>query len=159
MDGEQREALAGKVVIFSLAGEEYALPVGRVQEIVRYVQPRRIGASVPWVQGVISLRGRILAVCDLGARFGIPGAPGSDGVPLDDAKIVVVEAANGVAGIVVAAVTEVMTLTAEQCEPLPTAGDGCRRGIAKLGDRLVALLDPDRLLDGAVGDGTPAAAA
>jgi purine-binding chemotaxis protein CheW len=159
MEESQRMPFAGQVVVFSLADEEYALPVGRVQEIVRHVPPRSIGAAVPWVEGIISLRGRILPVVDLGVRFGVAGTPGNAGASLDEAKIVVVESESGVAGIVVAGVSEVLTLAPEHCEPLAGADDDCRYGIAKLGDRLIALIDTDRLLAGLGGISRLAAAA
>lgn len=143
MESGQTQTLAGQVVVFTLGGEEYALPIGQVQEIIRHTQPRSIASSIPWVQGVINLRGRIVPVCDLGVRFGAGGGPVGD-----DAKIVIVETANGVTGIVVTGVSEVLTLVESQVEPLVAAGADWHRGIAKVGDRLIALLDPDRMLDG-----------
>jgi purine-binding chemotaxis protein CheW len=76
---------AGQLVVFSLQGERYALPIGNVQEIIRYTEPRTIETGVPWVRGVISLRGKIIPICDLASRLGQPGAHS------DDAKIVIVD--------------------------------------------------------------------
>jgi chemotaxis signal transduction protein len=57
-----------QLVIFTLADEEYALPITRVQEIIRYTQPRSVASSTPWIRGVINLRGKIVPVCDLAMR-------------------------------------------------------------------------------------------
>jgi purine-binding chemotaxis protein CheW len=153
MESEPMQTLAGQVVVFSFGGEDYGLPIGQVQEIIRHTRPRSIASVVPWVLGVINLRGRIVPVCDLGVRFGIGGGagPAVAAGPGEDAKIVIVESASGVAGIVVADVSEVLTLAESEVEPLPAAGGDCRRGIAKVGERLIALLDPDLLLSGVAG--------
>ena len=143
------ESLVGQVVVFSFGGEEYALPIGRVQEIIRYTPPRSIASSIPWMQGVINLRGRIVPVCDPLLRYGqaVPQEPiDADPAWGDGKKIMIVETATGVAGIVVSSVSEVLTLTADQVEPSPSTADDCYRGVAKVGDRLIALLDPDQVV-------------
>ena len=59
------EALAHQLVVFSLAEEEYGIPITLVQEIIRYSAPRPIPGSPFHVEGVINLRGRIIPVIDL----------------------------------------------------------------------------------------------
>ena len=152
MAEERTAGRGGQVVVFALAGEEYAVAVSRVQEIIRYVQPRSIGSSVPWVRGVISLRGRIVPVCDLAARLGTGWTE-----PGPDTKIVICEAEDSVAGVVVDEVSEVLTLKDDQLDELPAAGAEFQDGVAKVGDRLIVVLSPDRMLRGlaelAAGDG------
>lgn len=131
------------MVVFSLDGEEYALPVARVQEIIRFTAPRTIGSTVRWLRGVISLRGRIVPVCDLASRFG--RGPTAETA---ETKIVIVEGAGNVAGVVVDGVSEVLTLAADQVDELPAAGADFQSGVAKVAERLIVLLDPDRLLGG-----------
>ena len=63
------EALAHQLVVFSLAEEEYGIPITLVQEIIRYSAPRPIPGSPFHVEGVINLRGRIIPVVDLRARL------------------------------------------------------------------------------------------
>lgn len=58
-----------QLVIFKLGGEEYALPIKHVQEIIRYTQPRSVASAEPWVRGVLSLRGHIVPVYDLADRL------------------------------------------------------------------------------------------
>jgi hypothetical protein len=61
-----------QAVVFVLDGDEYALPIGQVQEVINYTEPRSISSEVSWVRGVINLRGTTLPVCDLAARLGRP---------------------------------------------------------------------------------------
>ena len=60
-----------QLVIFSLGSEEYALPITRVQEIIRYTEPRMVASRTAWIRGVINLRGKIVPVCDLAERLGL----------------------------------------------------------------------------------------
>jgi purine-binding chemotaxis protein CheW len=129
-----------QIVVFSLGGEEYALPITDVQEIIRYVRPRPVSSNGTGVQGVISLRGRIIPVCDLGARMGIHIAE------CESHSIVVVETATGIAGIVVDQVDQVRTLTEDQLEPIPGASRDVVEAIAKVDDRLIVLLNAQALL-------------
>lgn len=132
-------------VVFSLGEEEYATPITRVQEIIEYTEPRSVASDLHWMRGVISLRGKILPVCDLAARIGV-------GLDLDRAsgKIVVVEAAGDMAGIVVDEVTEVLTVEEAQLDNVPVADEDLVQGVAKVGDRLVILLNLDGVFAGAV---------
>ena len=131
-----------QLVVFSLGEEEYALPITHVQEIIRYAEPRSVAAEDPWIRGVISLRGKIVPVCDLAARLGLPVQ--SD----DNAKIVIVEADGRTAGVVVGEVEEVLSIRDEQVDAVPTSGADCIEGIVKLDDRLVVLLNPDGIFSG-----------
>jgi purine-binding chemotaxis protein CheW len=129
-----------QIVVFSLGGEEYCLPITDVQEIIRYVRPRPVSSNGAGVQGVISLRGKIIPVCDLGARMGIH-------IPESEShSIVVVETGTGTAGIVVDQVDQVRTLTEDQLEPVPGASRDVVEAIAKVDDRLIVLLNAQALL-------------
>jgi purine-binding chemotaxis protein CheW len=131
-----------QLVVFALGEEEYALPIQQVQEIIRYCEPRAVASAEPWIRGVISLRGKIIPVCDLGLRLGVHAEPG------DSQKIVIVETGAGTAGVVVDEVEEVLTVEASQLEEIPGASSDVIDAIAKIEDRLVVLLTPDRLLAG-----------
>ena len=136
------EETTRQLVIFSLGTEEYALPITRVQEIIRYTEPRSVASQTPWVRGVINLRGKIVPVCDLAERLGLtlerPEA----------AKIVIVETGVGTAGVIVDDVDEVLTVSPEQLEDVPTADAAYVDAVAKVGDRLAILLNPDGLFAG-----------
>jgi purine-binding chemotaxis protein CheW len=130
-----------QLVVFSLGEEEYALPINQVQEIIRYTEPRAVASEVTWIRGVISLRGKIVPVCDLGARLGLGGGEGSG-------KIVIVETGSVTAGIIVDDVDEVLTIEDDQLDDVPAAGSDSIEGIAKVGDRLVVLLNTEGIFGG-----------
>jgi len=134
--------LAQQLVVFSLGDEEYALPITQVQEIIRYTEPRAVASEATWIRGVISLRGKIVPVCDLGARLGL------NTERADNAKIVIVETDGGTAGVIVDEVEEVLTVEADQLDAVPASGSGFIDAIAKINDRLVILLNPEGIFSG-----------
>jgi purine-binding chemotaxis protein CheW len=134
--------LAQQLVVFSLGDEEYALPITQVQEIIRYTEPRAVASDAVWIRGVISLRGKIVPVCDLASRLGLAAEP------VSNAKIVIVETVNGTAGVIVDDVEEVLTVDEAQLDAVPAAGTEFIEAIAKIDDRLVVLLNPDGIFTG-----------
>ena len=78
-----------QLVVFSLGSEEYALPIGAVHEIIRFTEPRTVASDVPWIRGVIGLRGKIIPIFDMAARMGLAVAGQEPG------KIVIVDSGNG----------------------------------------------------------------
>ena len=135
------ETHARQLVIFTLGTEEYALPIKKVQEIIRYIEPRSVASNDSSVRGVISLRGKIVPVYDLAGRLGV------DSVVSEESKIVIVETAEQTVGIVVDGVDEVMTIEEDQLEQVPGADATLMDSIAKIDDRLVVLLNPDTIFD------------
>jgi purine-binding chemotaxis protein CheW len=129
-----------QLVVFSLGSEEYALPISAVHEIIRFTEPRSVASDVPWIRGVIGLRGKIIPIYDLASRMGL-----STVADLEFGKIVIVETGTGQAGVVVGDVEEVLTVTSDQLEDVPTADAQTIDSIAKIGDRLVILLNPEGL--------------
>jgi purine-binding chemotaxis protein CheW len=140
-----------QLVVFSLGSEEYALPIGAVHEIIRFTEPRTVASEVPWIRGVIGLRGKIIPIFDLASRMGLLATDSESG------KIVIVETGTGQAGVVVGDVEEVLTVTSDQLEDVPTADGETIEAIAKIGDRLVILLNPEGLFAGARPDELAAA--
>jgi purine-binding chemotaxis protein CheW len=138
------ERTTGQLVVFSLGEEEYGLPIEQVQEIIRYAEPRSVAAESPSIRGVISLRGKIIPVCDLAAHLGT-SARNAEAA----GKVVIVEAGDATAGILVDDVAEVLTIDGEAVDEIPTAGNDAINGIAKVGDRLIVLLDTDGIFGGA----------
>jgi purine-binding chemotaxis protein CheW len=128
-----------QLVVFSLGEEEYALPIRHVQEIIRYTEPRSVVSDAAWIRGVIGLRGKIVPIYDLAARLGLV-------VDSESGKIVIVETGAEQVGVMVDDVEEVLTVSIDQLEEVPSAGAACIQAIAKVGDRLVVLLDPDGIL-------------
>lgn len=127
-----------QLVVCALGGEHYGLPIEHVREIVRFTEPRPVASDQAWMLGVISLRGRLVPVHDLAVRLGV----GSSAAARDaSAKIVIVEPAGEPVGVLVDDVVEVLRVDEGQLEPVPS-GEG---RIARVGDRLVLLLDGEEL--------------
>ena len=108
-------------------------PSPKVQEIIRFTEPRPVASDSVSVRGVISLRGKILPVVDVAERLGLPGSTGSDG------KIVIVESESGPT---IDDVEEVVTIGDEMLEAVPVADQSLVTAIAKLDERLVVVLAP-----------------
>lgn len=133
------------VVIFKLSDEYYALDIQTVQEIVRMQTITAIPGADFWVEGITNLRGRVVPVLDLRKRCGVPASDYTS-----ETRIVVVSSATGMVGLIVDAVSEVMRIPSDQVEP-PSAivagpENGYLRGVAKLEDRLVSLMDLEGVL-------------
>jgi purine-binding chemotaxis protein CheW len=135
-------------------GEEFAVDILSVQEIIRMVEITRVPKAPSFVEGVINLRGRIIPVLDLRRRLGVPGAERTA-----QSRIVVVMVRGRVVGLVVDSVSEVLRIPKSAMEPAPslgtTVGAEFIQGVGRLEDRLLTLLDLKRLLlttDGAVSE-------
>ena len=134
-----------QLVVFQLGAELYGVEISRVHEIIRLQQVTRVPHSPPFVEGDINLRGKVISVINLRRRFGLPIA--------DDTRagrIVVVDINDQVVGMVVDGVSEVLRISSSTIEPPSPAVAGIDseylQGIAKLPERLVILLDLDRVL-------------
>ena len=129
-----------QLVVFTLAGEHYALPIQKVHEIIRYAEPRSVASRLDWVRGVISLRGRILPVYDLATRLRLHSEV------TDQTKIVIVEAGTETAGVIVDGVEEVLTVEQQQIEDVPATDSSLIDCIVKVEDRLIVLLKADSIV-------------
>jgi purine-binding chemotaxis protein CheW len=141
-----RVANETQIVVFELGDERYGLDIATVFEIIRHQPITAVPQAPAFVKGVINLRGRIIPVIDLRDRFGM-----IESAITKATRIVVCEAAGTRLGLIVDGVSEVLMIAAETVEATPevaAAHDAAYlRGIAKLGDRLIILLDLDGLLD------------
>jgi purine-binding chemotaxis protein CheW len=129
-----------QIVVFGLGEEEYALAISEVQEIIRFVEPRSVASDAEWILGVISLRGKIIPICDLAKRLGVSRGE------RQATKIIVVEVGEHTVGLAVDDVTEVLTVDADDIEVLRVAGSGAH-SIVKAGERLIVLLASEGILD------------
>ncbi|HEX7384508.1 MAG TPA: chemotaxis protein CheW [Burkholderiaceae bacterium] len=130
---------------FGLGAEEYGVDILRVQEICRYGAVTRIPDAPDFVKGVVNLRGVIVPVFDLRLKLRLAAAP------YDDFTVMIVlKLAGRVTGIVVDRVSDVVALQPAQIFPAPPIGpDGDMAfvtGLAALGDRMLILVDIERLL-------------
>jgi Chemotaxis signal transduction protein len=133
-----------QLVIFRLAKEEYGLPITKVQEINRLVPITKLPQTPAFMEGVINLRGRIIPVIDLRKRFQLATVEQSD-----DNRIIIVEVNGQTVGVIVDAVTEVVRLPGASVEPPPPTfilDAQYIHGVGKLEERLLILLDIDKIL-------------
>jgi purine-binding chemotaxis protein CheW len=128
-----------QVVVFSLSGEYYGLPITAVREIIRYVAPSATATARGAMRGKIILRGRTLPIVDLSSRLGTELEIGVR------TRILVLEVAGGALGLIVDGVDGILPIPADRIEPLPVTGDdGLGDEIAAVGERLIVLIDPER---------------
>jgi purine-binding chemotaxis protein CheW len=137
-----------QLVVFRLMGEEYAVPIESVQEIVRVPDELiRVPKTPDFIEGVVNLRGAVLPVVDQRRRFGLPGAE------RNDRQRIVVFAIGGVrTGFIVDSVSQVMRVPAHLIGPAPELSAEQRRLIRRVVNlaeqkRMVLMLEVDQLLD------------
>ncbi|MEM7754301.1 MAG: chemotaxis protein CheW [Planctomycetota bacterium] len=131
-------------VTFEVHGEEFAVDILTVREINRMMDLTRVPQSAPEVVGVINLRGKIIPVVDLRAKFMMP--PGEQ---TDHNRIVVVEVSGRVIGFIVDRVHEVLRIPGSIVDTAPqmvtSIDTDFIAGVGKLDDRLLILLDLPKL--------------
>lgn len=141
----------GKYLTFALAQEEYGLEILKVREIIGYMDVTAIPQTPHYVKGVINLRGQVIPVVDLRAKFGMETA-----TVTDQTCIIVVEIEQGQrtssTGIVVDRVQEVLDIDGQNIEDAPQFGASVDTdfilGMAKVGESVKILLDIDKVLGG-----------
>lgn len=130
---------------FNLGEELYGVDILRVQEIKGYTSVTKIPNTPPHIKGVLNLRGTIVPIVELRTKFGMP--------TIDYTAftvIIVVVVRDKVMGLVVDAVSDVLNIDKKNIQSPPQFGVkvdvSFLNGIGKSGDKLVALLDIDRML-------------
>lgn len=132
-----------QIVAFTVDGVEYAFRIAAVKEIIRYTPPQPTSSTLPWMRGVINLRGSIVPIIDLGTRLG----RSTGDIDPKSAKILVLEDGASTVGAMVTTVDEVRTITTEQVQPAPTgAGSSYIESVVTIDERLIMLLDATSLL-------------
>jgi purine-binding chemotaxis protein CheW len=134
-----------QLVTLTLGEEEYAVDILKVQEINRMKEITRVPNSPPYVEGVINLRGKVIPVVNLRAKFGLPEKENDE-----RSRIMIMDIQGITMGLVVDSVSEVLRIPSSIVEPTPPMASNIStefiKGIAKMEDRLIILLDIDRLL-------------
>jgi purine-binding chemotaxis protein CheW len=132
--------MENQIVIFELDEEYYGVDISIVESIIKMQSITNIPHAPSFVEGVINLRGKILPVIDLRKRFSL--SPKEDN---QDNRIVVITLGDSEAGMIVDNVSEVLTIQDTDIEPAPNmvsmVDSNFITGIAKLGERLVIMLD------------------
>ena len=143
-------ARPGKYLTFVLGGESYGIGILQVREILRPPAITPVPHVPPHIRGVINLRGKIVPVLDLRAKFGLAASSRSDRSCIIVVQIKTAESAGALTGLLVDAVDEVINLAEKDIAPPPDFG---RRldarhvlGIAKVGPAVKILLDLERIV-------------
>lgn len=136
---------ANEYLTFRLGGEEYAIDILRVQEIRSYEAPTRMANAPSFIKGVINLRGVIVPIVDLRLKLGC------DTVEYTPFTVVIVLNVKGTEiGAVVDSVSDVVGLTESAIKPAPQfqghIDSNFVNGIAKLGERMLVILDIESLM-------------
>jgi purine-binding chemotaxis protein CheW len=134
---------------FLLAQEPFAIGIMRVREILVYEAPTEVPMMPAFVRGIVNLRGAVVPVIDLAARFGRPSSAAGK-----KTCVVIVETSLGEAGcvfgVVVDAVNEVLEIAESEIEPPPGFGTSIRadfiQGMGKVRDRFINILKIDEVL-------------
>ena len=135
-----------QIVAFMLGEEEFAFDISCVREIIRSAGITKVPKSNPLIEGVINLRGNVIPIVDLRKRFHLEPRPYTRST-----RIIVISINEITVGLIVDAVLETKKIEASCIEPPSTIAMGCVEneyiaGVAKLEDRLLSLLDIDKVI-------------
>ena len=161
---------AVQYLTFITAGEEYAISIVKVTEIVEYEAVTTVPNTPMWIRGVTNLRGRVVPVVDLAVKFGLP-ASGISKFSCIIITEVMVEGENLTMGVLADSVSQVIELSADEIEQTPPFGTRVKTefllGMGTLGKKFCLILDIDKVLSAdeilavteSIADGNPAAEA
>ncbi len=138
-------ATAAQIVTFRLGDDLFAADINDVERVLRYSEPTPVPNVPDWVQGVIEYRSRVVPVIDLRVRFELDAT-----APSNTTRLMVLSSGGEWIAAVVDAVLEVVPLGEAQLAPPPPLFKGLSaeflRGILRRNDRLIIVLDVERLL-------------
>lgn len=138
-------AAAGQYLSFRLGEENYGIDIMKVQEIRSYEQPTRMPSAAGFLLGVVNLRGVVVPILDLRVRLHC-----ADSAFTPSTVVIVIDLGTRVVGVVVDAVSDVVTLEPGMVHAAPGLSGapdaGCINGLAQVGERMLILLDIDALL-------------
>lgn len=137
-----------QLVVFELGEEEFGVDISQVREIIKTVEITSMPNTPDFVNGVINLRGSITTVMDLRKKLGVTSSKEDD----RDTRIVIVELEDNTIGMMVDSVTEVLRISAADIDTEAVATSQIAaeylRGVGKLEDRILILLDLNRVMTG-----------
>jgi purine-binding chemotaxis protein CheW len=138
---------AREYLTFRLDQEEYGIDILKVQEIRGYERPTRIANAPHFIKGVVNLRGTIVPIVDMRLKFNCSKADYNAFT-----VVIILNLGSRIVGIVVDSVSDVMELPAESLKSAPDVesliGSDSVTGLGSLGDRMLILLDIEKLMSG-----------
>ena len=144
-DAKSAEAANTQWVVFTVGNERFGVTATQIQEIVRYPEVTIVPDMPKFVKGVMNLRGKIIPLMDLQERFGLPGV-----VTDASRRAVITMFGDQFVGLVVHSVIGVVRIPAASIEALPATLPKIESeyisGVGKVGEKLIVLLNLDRML-------------
>ena len=144
-DPDEEMEKVGQYVTFSLGDEEHGIEITKVQEIIGYQGFTRIPNVPDFIKGVLNLRGAVVPVIDLRKKFGM-----EEKEYTKFTVIIILEVVERTMGIIVDAISDVVSLTSREIQEAPSFNLNVRtdfiKGMGKKGDKLIILLDMDKVL-------------
>jgi purine-binding chemotaxis protein CheW len=132
-------------VLFRVGGADYVLAASDVLHLDSFTKATKVPGAPPYIAGLVQIRGRVIPVVDMRARFGLPSAE-----PTLDSRVVVVQSDDRAVGLLVDSAREVVKIPADQFRAAPEAivgaGGGFVKSVAQTGDRLVMLIDSHKVI-------------
>jgi purine-binding chemotaxis protein CheW len=134
---------------FLTAGEEYAISIVKVSEIVEYEAVTAVPNTPMWIRGVTNLRGRVVPVVDLAVKFGLPASHVTKFSCIIITEVMF-QGENLIMGVLADSVNQVIELSAEEIEATPPFGTRVKTeyllGMGALGKKFCLILDIDKVL-------------
>lgn len=148
---DARDAAQRELVAFRAAGQDFCVDIMSVREIRGWTAATIVPHAPDYVLGVMNLRGAVVPVVDLSRRLGLGATEG------DDRHVIIIAMVGPqMTGLLVEAVSDILSIPSEEIRPTPeVASDVARSFIAGViceGERLLRLIDLDRLLPAEVGE-------
>ena len=147
-DIDEEEVEQDQYLVFSVKSQEFGFQAVRVQEITLVLGTTEVPNTPPYIEGIMNLRGRLASVINFRKKFGFELKEKDE-----DTRIIIVEQAGFPIGIMVDSVEEVIRIADEKVQQLPesistSASEESITGVGVLDDRLIILLDVDKVLTG-----------
>lgn len=132
-------------VVFKVGDSEYALPAAEVLQLEAYEGATQVPGAPPFVSGIVQVRGRVVPVVDMRARFSLPAAERTL-----DSRIILVAVEDRVVGLLVDSAREVIALPPGELQAPPRLvaerSEGFVRSVARVGGRLLMLVDTRKVI-------------
>jgi purine-binding chemotaxis protein CheW len=148
-EAKPRQLGNGQYLTFFVAGEEYAINILKVKEIVEYDTVTTVPNTAPWIRGVTNLRGNVVPVIDLAVKFGLPATASSKFTCIVITEILY-DGDKLIMGVIADSVSQVLDFAENEIEAAPPFGTRLRLefllGMGRMGKKFCLILDIDKVL-------------